>query len=444
MGAYDELQGITPELRDVLNAISAGSPADGSITNTKMAADAKVGSLGALSTFDQSSLQAAINEVDGHADTAQSTANGKYTKPGGGIPETDMEAAVSTSLGLADTAYQKPGAGIPAGDLTAAVQTSLGKADAAAVGSGGNKIIGGQVTLGGANPTVVNIMGADVAATLLGTNAEPYNITAAQTFVVNPNGAGDVTATFNGAQGTSTGAAAPSTDISAETDNKFNIAVDGGVATLCTLTIAVGLNSGNNIAAEIQTRVQALGGAFAAVTCAFSGGVYVLTSGTYGTGSSVVITPSATNDISAELKLGVAAGGTEAAGTGDAVNLAATTAAEVATKLAALNGLTAAVAGGAVRITSDNAGAASSLVVNAACALDTVFGITGTDYGEEGLGQAANMADANYRVMATVVKDNTGVTDQLSIGNKAAGSFRIYSETAGSTETVDLIIFGQV
>ena len=85
----------------------------------------------------------------------------KYTKPSGGIPSTDLASAVQTSLGKADTAlqsytetdpiysasaaagitssditswngkYTKPSGGIPSTDLTSAVQTSLGKADTA-------------------------------------------------------------------------------------------------------------------------------------------------------------------------------------------------------------------------------------------------------------------------------------------------------------------------
>ena len=104
-----------------------------------------------------------------------------YQKPQGGIPDTDLSAAVQTSLGkadtaiqdvsgkadkvsgatendfagldangnlkdsgkkasdfataaqgaLADTAYQKPSGGIPSTDLASAVNTSLGKADTA-------------------------------------------------------------------------------------------------------------------------------------------------------------------------------------------------------------------------------------------------------------------------------------------------------------------------
>ena len=64
--------------------------------------------------------------------TAKQTAwDGKYAKPSGGIPKTDLASAVQTSLGKADSAYQKPSGGIPKSDLVSAVQTSLDKADTA-------------------------------------------------------------------------------------------------------------------------------------------------------------------------------------------------------------------------------------------------------------------------------------------------------------------------
>ena len=81
---------------------------------------------------------------------------GTYSKPSGGIPASDLAAAVQTSLGKADTAlqsapvqsvngqtgavvldaqdigaYEKPTTGIPKTDLESAVQVSLGKADTA-------------------------------------------------------------------------------------------------------------------------------------------------------------------------------------------------------------------------------------------------------------------------------------------------------------------------
>ncbi|MFI8976930.1 hypothetical protein ACIGO9_28890 [Nocardia asteroides] len=64
----------------------------------------------------------------------------KYSKPGAGIPRTDLDSAVQTSLGKADLSYQKPGAGIPKSDLESAVQTSLGKADSAVQVDGTGKL----------------------------------------------------------------------------------------------------------------------------------------------------------------------------------------------------------------------------------------------------------------------------------------------------------------
>ncbi|WP_329405387.1 hypothetical protein OG563_26360 [Nocardia vinacea] len=74
----------------------------------------------------------------GKADT--STVAAKYTKPTGGIPNSDLDSAVQTSLGKADTAYQRAGAGIPKSDMESAVQTSLGKADTAVQTDGSGKL----------------------------------------------------------------------------------------------------------------------------------------------------------------------------------------------------------------------------------------------------------------------------------------------------------------
>ena len=47
--------------------------------------------------------------------------DGKYSKPTGGIPKSDLASAVKTSLDKADTAYQKPTGGIPKTDLAEGV-----------------------------------------------------------------------------------------------------------------------------------------------------------------------------------------------------------------------------------------------------------------------------------------------------------------------------------
>ena len=51
--------------------------------------------------------------------------NSKYNKPSGGIPDTDLTAAIQQALLKAISAYQKPQDGIPATDLTAAAQALL-------------------------------------------------------------------------------------------------------------------------------------------------------------------------------------------------------------------------------------------------------------------------------------------------------------------------------
>ena len=64
-----------------------------------------------------------------HVTEANKTAwNAKYDKPSGGIPKTDLAAAVQQAVELALTAYQKPSGGIPKSDLTSALQTAIDKA----------------------------------------------------------------------------------------------------------------------------------------------------------------------------------------------------------------------------------------------------------------------------------------------------------------------------
>lgn len=66
-----------------------------------------------LSDFTATTVETALSEAKKAgtdaataAANAQSTANGKYSKPSGGIPKSDLASAVQTSLGKADTALQ--------------------------------------------------------------------------------------------------------------------------------------------------------------------------------------------------------------------------------------------------------------------------------------------------------------------------------------------------
>lgn len=304
----------------------------------------------------------------------------------------------------------------------------------------GSIVIGGTITLNGANPTPVVFAGADQAATITGTADEPFALDNGLTLVVDPDGAGDDTFTFAAAAATSVSAAAPATDLTALTTPSFKVSVDGGAVQAVTLT-AASCDTGAHTATEIQTKLQALGGAYASVTCAYTT-VYTITSATKGTASHVIITNADANNCADELKLGAANGGTETAGTGDAANIAAATAAEVAAAISAdASGWSATAVGTKVRIDSDTTGGASTLTVNAASTADTVLGITGTDRGAEGL-SAANMANTSYVVTATLSGVSSKAADVLSIGGKAVSGFNVYAETDANAGAVDLIVFG--
>ncbi len=436
---------------------------DNTVTNAKLGTDVKVGSLAALTTTVKTSIQAAINELvtkigalSGLATTEKGSVVGainelvtsigaKYTLPLTGIPATSMAAAVQTSLGKADTAYQLPVGGMTSGDMSAAVQASLAAADAALASSAAySDLKAGTIQLNGVNPSHVNF-GAASAAVLTGTNAQTFNMaTDGLTLIVNTDGAGDDTATFNCAAGYLTGGNSCATDMTTSVDTKFKIAVDGGAYSTVTCDwVAGSCDSGAEIATEMQTKIQALGGAFAAVTVSFVGGNHLLvTSGTKGTGSSVAMDHAADHDCLDELDLGTNAVAT--AGTGDFVNAAVATAAEVVAVLNAdLGGLDASVDGSNhVVITSKTTGRTSSLVVNAGSTADTILGITGSAYGGQGLGYAAGMSDTNYRVSLVLVDDTSPGSNNLGIANKTASGFDVYCETSGATEHVDIVAIG--
>lgn len=56
------------------------------------------------------------------------TAAGAYTRPGGGIPASDLDASTQTIINSVAAKYTKPGSGIPASDLSSSVQSSLNNA----------------------------------------------------------------------------------------------------------------------------------------------------------------------------------------------------------------------------------------------------------------------------------------------------------------------------
>lgn len=121
---------VRRSFNDTIDAINAAKEDAGAIAPAEWG-----GITGTLSA--QTDLQTALNgkqAVIADLSTIRSGAAAgatAYQKPSGGIPKTDLNNGVQSSLDKADSAYQKPGTGIPKGDLASGVQTSLGKADTA-------------------------------------------------------------------------------------------------------------------------------------------------------------------------------------------------------------------------------------------------------------------------------------------------------------------------
>ncbi|GEM_PF-2021029 len=402
------------------------------------AADVPIADAGGLYTA--ADVEDALAEIAGAGRTVETV------KSASDDAATAQAAADAAAL-VAGAAYVSPAGGIPAADMDAAVQASLGKADAAMQASADVSAIRiGTVTLNGANPTPVNFQ-ADTAASLTSALAETYDLTGigdGGTIIIDPDGNGNDTATINFTAGTSVSGAAAPEDIHLETDSKFMIAVDGDAAEEVVLNLAA-CDTGAHTATEMQTKIQALGGNKANVTVGFAGGQYTITSGTYGTGSSVVITDAVSGNICEELKIGVANGGVETAGTGDVVDASVATAAEIAAVINTdIAGVTADGSSGSVVITSNTTGSGSSLVLGAGT-LNAVFNFPASDYGAVGLGYASDMANNTYKAVATLTGTIAGAlaNKALSVNNKTASGFDLVCQTAGATDTVDIVVLGQ-
>jgi len=125
-----------------------------------------------------------------------------------------------------------------------------------------------------------------------------------------------------GTQGSSIGAAAASTDISAGSDDSLDVAVDGGAVVTAQLTSLAGLNTGLLIEAELELAINTAliaDGQDARVWVMYDNGDdhYEVYSQKTGSTASVVITDASLNNVADDLNLGAANAGTEAAGTDD-------------------------------------------------------------------------------------------------------------------------------
>lgn len=127
-----------------------------------------------------------------------------------------------------------------------------------------------------------------------------------------------------GTQGKSLGAVSASTDITAAAvPATLKAAVHGGAIVTASISSTVGLDTGAEIAAALETAINnalAADGQDARVWVDFNGAgpdQYTVWDQFTGTSSAVVITDGTSNNIADNLKLGVGQGGTETAGTAD-------------------------------------------------------------------------------------------------------------------------------
>jgi len=283
------------------------------------------------------------------------------------------------------------------------------------------------------------------AATLKGTQTGPFDLTGigdGGNIIVNPDGAGNQTVTINFAAGTHAGASGGSINMTAELDTKFKIRANGDLTWHTVTCNWSGCSSGSLIAAQLQAAIRALGATFGydAITAAYSTDHYAFASAQLGTGSKIEISRADDHDCCDDLKIGP--NGTSTNGTGDVANAAAATAAELATVInadLAAQSIIASNDGGALRLTSESTGYASSLVMGNST-LKTVLGLAqnATDYGSQGLGYGEDMPDANYIVQATIAgtAQASMATKNLSITNPSTSGFVVECEGTSATDYV--------
>lgn len=263
--------------------------------------------------------------------------------------------------------------------------------------------------------------GTTYVATFTGTSGvyaagnETYNITPGQTLVVAVDGGSDQTFTFAGTQGFKLGTGATYASLNTKT---LVIAHDGGADETVTFTGAA------VDAASACTEINAQTTGLVATP---SGGEILLTSDTYGSGSSINVK----NTSTALTETGFTAGlGT--AGTGDAVNLAATTKAEVVTKLSTLVGAVAAVVAMHFTITSSKVGTASSVQVKNT---STATALVADNTLHSGTGDAADFSAVT--VTEAITKISGAVTGVVvdSINN----AIRITSNKYGTGSSIQVM-----
>ncbi len=204
------------------------------------------------------------------------------------------------------------------------------------------------------------------AGSVLGTNTAPFVFTAAGTLVIDPDGVGDETATFDAAAATQTGS---NTETFALSDGQtLTFGVNGGSVQTATFNtaefVAIGAATALEVAAVINAETTG-------VQVDTSAGAVRITTDRLGTAASID-----TFGGTAAAALGFS--GSEA-GSGDVADISAVTVAEIKTVVEADvvggSGVTVNDVSGAVQIVSNTTGVSSSITVNATSTMDTVIGV---------------------------------------------------------------------
>jgi len=303
-------------------------------------------------------------------------------------------------------------------------------------------IYGGTITQNGTGTTPVSL-GANVAATLTGSQDAPFTLDDGYTFIVTTDGS-EQDITFDGTAGNHTGGTTPVTDLTAEIDTKFKIKADADTEYREVTCDWTGCNDGTKIAAQIEAKIQALTGIYGAVTAIYDTNKYVITSGTLGSASKIRIARADTLDVTDELKIGDS--GTNNDGTGDAANLAAATITEALAKInAGMNKLTAVASGSKIKLTSKTTGSASTLAVGDGTG-NAALGFTNSDEdtGVTGVGMTGGeAADANYLVFLNLVDSASIDGNDVGVANKTTTGFDIVCENTSSEDAVDVLVIGK-
>lgn len=204
------------------------------------------------------------------------------------------------------------------------------------------------------------------AGTVLGSVVGPYALAHGDTVIVNPDGAGNSTATISAVAALRECATAENYALS--NAQNITVKVDGGaVQTIAFLTaefVSIGAATAEEVAAVINAKIT---GARATVTS--TGTKVTITSDRKGTGSHIQVTGGTANGA-----LGFSTSVFD--GSGNVANVDAVTVAELKTIIeAAVSGVTVTNVGGAVQIASNTTGGSSTVIVSASSTADDELGL---------------------------------------------------------------------